>query len=56
MEKVESVIMRRRKNYCLFIYTSYCAVDCDFVLLQNGVYQNLSTGEIIDQFIQLKKS
>ena len=56
-KKVESVIMREKERITVCLSTQVgCAVDCDFcATAKMGFYQNLSTGEIIDQFIQLKK-
>ena len=55
-KKVESVIMSEKERITICISTQVgCAVDCQFcATAKMGFFQNLSTGEIIDQFIQLK--
>ena len=54
---VESVLMveKNRTTICLSTQVG-CAVDCDFcATAKMGFIQNLSAGEIIDQYIQLEK-
>ena len=55
-KKIESVLMRERKRITICLSTQVgCAVDCDFcATAKMGFIQNLSVGEIIDQYIQLK--
>ena len=56
-EKIESVLMEEgdRTTICLSTQVG-CAVNCDFcATAKMGFIKNLSTGEIIDQFVQLKE-
>ena len=55
--QIESVLMKdgSRNTICLSTQVG-CAVNCDFCATATmGFVQNLSTGEIVDQFLQLKK-
>ncbi len=56
-QKIESVIMQHEDRITVCLSTQVgCAVDCDFcATAKMGFIQNLSTGEIIDQFLQLQK-
>ena len=53
--KIESVLMRQGSRVTVCISSqSGCAVDCDFCATASmGFKQNLSTGEIVDQVLQL---
>ncbi|MFL2983717.1 MAG: 23S rRNA (adenine(2503)-C(2))-methyltransferase RlmN [Candidatus Neomarinimicrobiota bacterium] len=54
---IESVIMMdgKRTTVCLSTQVG-CAVDCDFcATAKMGFVQNLTVGEIVDQFLQLQK-
>ena len=56
-QKIESVLIRdgRRVTVCISTQVG-CAVNCDFcATAKMGFIQNLSQGEIIDQFMQLEK-
>ena len=56
-EKIESVLMvdGNRITICLSTQVG-CAVDCDFCATgKMGFIQNLTAGEILDQFLQLQK-
>tara|TARA_B100001250_G_scaffold82023_1_gene67689 strand:- start:5192 stop:6241 length:1050 start_codon:yes stop_codon:yes gene_type:complete len=56
-EKIESVLMIDGKRVTICLSTQVgCAVDCDFCATgKMGFIQNLTAGEIIDQFLQLQK-
>ena len=53
--KIESVLMRQKNRTTICISSqSGCAVDCDFCATASmGFMQNLSSGEIVDQALQL---
>ena len=55
--KIESVLMKKGNYTTLCLSTQVgCAVDCAFcATAKMGFIQNLSTGEIIDQYLQLAK-
>ena len=56
-QKIESVLIRdgRRATVCISTQVG-CAVNCDFcATAKMGFIQNLSQGEIVDQFMQLEK-
>ena len=56
-QKIESVLIRdgRRVTVCISTQVG-CAVNCDFcATAKMGFIQNLSQGEIVDQFMQLEK-
>ena len=55
-KKVESVLMKEKERVTICLSTQVgCAVDCDFcATAKMGFMQNLSVGQIIDQYIQLK--
>ncbi len=55
--KIESVLMKKGNYTTLCLSTQVgCAVDCEFcATAKMGFIQNLSTGEIIDQYLQLAK-
>jgi len=54
---IESVLMKEGKRVTVCISTQVgCAVDCDFcATAKMGFIQNLTIGEILDQFLQLQK-
>ena len=54
---IESVLMVDGKRITVCLSTQVgCAVDCDFcATAKMGFVQNLTSGEIIDQFLQLQK-
>ena len=54
---IESVLMRENNRTTICLSTQVgCAVDCDFcATAKMGFIQNLTVGEIIDQYIQLSK-
>ena len=54
---IESVLMKDGKRITVCLSTQVgCAVDCDFcATAKMGFVQNLTSGEIIDQFLQLQK-
>ena len=54
---VESVLMKEGERITVCLSTQVgCAVDCDFcATAKMGFIKNLSTGEIVDQFLQLQK-
>jgi len=54
---IESVLMIEGKRITVCLSTQVgCAVDCDFcATAKMGFVQNLSVGEILDQFLQLQK-
>ncbi len=54
---IESVLMKEGKRITVCLSTQVgCAVDCDFcATAKMGFVQNLTSGEIIDQFLQLQK-
>ena len=56
-EKIESVLMVDGKRVTICLSTQVgCAVDCDFCATgKMGFIQNLTAGEILDQFLQLQK-
>ena len=56
-KRIESVIMKSANRITVCLSTQVgCAVDCDFcATAKMGFVQNLSVGEIIDQFFQLQK-
>ena len=53
--KIESVLMRQKNRTTICVSSqSGCAVDCDFCATASmGFMQNLSSGEIVDQALQL---
>ena len=53
---IESVLMEENERVTVCISTQVgCAVDCDFcATAKMGFIQNLTQGEIVDQFIQLQ--
>ena len=56
-EQVESVLMEHgdRNTICLSTQVG-CAVDCGFcATAKMGFIKNLTVGEIVDQFIQLRQ-
>ncbi len=55
--QIESVFMEQKERITICISTQVgCALDCDFcATAKMGFVQNLSPGEIIDQFLQLKR-
>ena len=55
--QIESVLMKEKDRTTICISTQVgCAVNCDFcATAAMGFIQNLSAGEIVDQFLQLKK-
>ena len=55
--QIESVFMKEKDRTTICISTQVgCAVNCDFcATAAMGFIQNLSAGEIVDQFLQLKK-
>ena len=54
---IESVLMKEGKRVTVCLSTQVgCAVDCDFcATAKMGFIQNLTIGEILDQFLQLQK-
>ena len=56
-ERIESVLMGDGKRVTICLSTQVgCAVDCDFCATgKMGFIQNLTAGEILDQFLQLQK-
>ena len=54
---IESVLMKEGKRVTVCLSTKVgCAVDCDFcATAKMGFIQNLTIGEILDQFLQLQK-
>ena len=54
---IESVLMRENNRTTICLSTQVgCAVDCDFcATAKMGFIQNLTVGEIVDQYIQLSK-
>tara|TARA_A100001015_G_scaffold316380_1_gene430496 strand:- start:11 stop:772 length:762 start_codon:yes stop_codon:yes gene_type:complete len=54
---IESVLMRKKDRATICLSTQVgCAVDCSFcATAKMGFVQNLSVGEIIDQYFQLAK-
>ena len=56
-EKIESVLMVDGKRVTICLSTQVgCAVDCAFCATgKMGFIQNLTAGEILDQFLQLQK-
>lgn len=56
-EKIESVLMQEKNRTTICLSTQVgCAVDCDFcATAKMGFIKNLTAGEIIDQFLQLKE-
>jgi len=56
-KRVESVLMKEGKRITVCLSTQVgCAVDCDFcATAKMGFIQNLTAGEIVDQFLQLQK-
>ena len=56
-ERIESVLMVDGKRVTICLSTQVgCAVDCDFCATgKMGFIQNLTAGEILDQFLQLQK-
>ena len=55
-KKIESVLMREGNRITICLSTQVgCAVDCKFcATAKMGFKKNLTTGEIVDQFIQLQ--
>ena len=55
-EFIESVLMKDGKRVTVCLSTQVgCAVDCDFCATgKMGFIQNLTAGEIVDQFLQLQ--
>ena len=54
---LESVLMKEGSRITVCLSTQVgCAVDCDFcATAKMGFIKNLTTGEIVDQFLQLQK-
>ena len=54
---LESVLMKEGNRITVCLSTQVgCAVDCDFcATAKMGFIKNLTTGEIVDQFLQLQK-
>ncbi len=55
--KIESVVMQEKDRFILCISTQVgCALDCKFCATgMMGLQRNLTSGEILDQFLQARK-
>lgn len=56
-EQIESVLMEEKNRTTICLSTQVgCAVNCDFcATAKMGFIKNLTTGEIVDQFLQLQE-